>query len=394
MTVDEMHIAIDLGTQMLNSSALLKLPEKAKDLYLNRSIRNIIKAQINKEVNTVFNVATYQDIREHYNTLSPLVYNTVLSEHSSGYRYSAFLLPNTTQSNITTGVLTVGTTYRVVVAGTTDLSGIGGTTPPVLGDTFTVSGYSLAASSIDIKSGWKYYIYSAGNKNLTTYGAADNVAGTIFTSTSTTTLTGCVGTMLGVLTLSPTWAGGTALLPVFTYDYDHMFVVKANVDNGTSFNSGALVAGKKYRVVTAGATSLLNYGHTTTPSVDSVFLCTTSGTPSWDGITALVETKDVPCRLAKPQDIESMLGHAYGTTNDSPICEIATSADGDLVKVYNDGTFSVNQVDVVYVKKPDKVSKELGVNCNLHENVHDDVVDQAIYLIKRDDDRISQQAQQ
>lgn len=391
-----MHIGIDLGTQMLNSSVLLKLPKEGKDLYLNRAIRNIIKSEIEKINNNVFNIASYQDIRSYYTTLAPLIYKTTLSEHSSGYKYNAFLLPSSTTDQISSGTIENGVKYRVLTAGTTDLSDFGYKVTPVVGETFTcdIDDVVAATNIIPVNDTMTYRIKARSTADYTGVGASNNLVGTIFKSTANASLAATNNLdVLEVIYSTPTWAGGTILQRVFQYDYDYLLVALANVDNSIRISSGALVAGKKYRVVTAGTTNLYSYGHKPVPVADEVFLCSTSGTPTWDGTTTLVETEDYVCRLMKPQDTESLLSHSFGSTYDSPIAEIISHADGELVKVYNDGDFSVNQVDVVYVKKPDKVNIITSVNCNLHENMHDEVLQKAIDLIKIDDDRLTQKTQ-
>jgi hypothetical protein len=397
MVVQEMHIGIDLATQMLNSSALLKLAPEAKDYYLNKAVRTLIKEEVGKEANNNTNASSHQDILGFYNRLAPLIYSMIIPEYSLSFKYQSFLLPTGTQDYIISGDLESGIEYRVVTAGTTNLTYVGYKSTPIAGEKFvattattgpTISAYVSDAMQhvIDIVAGRVYKIKTNTSASYTSYGAANNNVNTIFTST----FTGSILATLGgdsLYLLSIVW-NGTVLEKVFTYDYGHILSVTARIDSGQRFNLGNLVVGNKYRVVTAGATNLSSYGHTAVPIIDTIFECTLSGTPIWDGVTYLIKVVDRVCRLHKPQDSRSLLDHSYGTTFESPTCDLGISADGVILNVYNDGSFVVNDIFLTYVKKPDKITLSINKDCNLGEDMHDEVVQLAALIIKQDDDRL------
>jgi hypothetical protein len=394
MTAREMHIALDLATQMMNSSRLLKLQNEAKDLYLNRAVTKYIKDIVFSQIDNSYNITTYQDIRAFYNKVAPLIYELDIPIHDIGYKYSSFLLPTTTRALISTGGLEAGIEYRVVTAGTTNLEVYGGTNPPVKGATFVCTLPPLISGTTI----YRYCTYQIkGNAvapitDFTALGASDNYNDTIFvatTSGSFVSANGAYALMLESVGMGPTWADGTQLERVFTYDYDYPLSIKANVDSSSAIITGELTEGKKYRVLEEGATNLLEYGHTSTPILDTVFLCTKTGTPTWDGVTHLAVTEDYECRLMKTQDTQSSLNHAYGTTYDCPIADFHTINDGTTIRVYNDGTFRINQISLVYSKKPDSITLDLSKNSNLFENIHDEIVTIAAMLIKEDDARYS-----
>lgn len=390
MNTQELHIGIDLGTQELNTSVQLKLQSQAKDLYLNRSVRSIINEDVRKAQNTINNIATYEDIRSFYERLAPLIFHKELTQLSLGYRWQSFQLPSGTQSQLSSGLLEVGVEYRVVIAGTTDFRDYGyANATPVVGDTFTATNlvygnYIIEDTYYKIKDNTGSPIYA-----YTLTGAADNNDDTVFKCNVTSFAFLPTNDSYCEIVTKP-WSGGTILERVFTYDFDHLLSVTANEDKGASFKSGLVTAGKKYRVVTAGTTDLSAFGGTTVPVADDVFLCTRTGTPTWVGGTELILTEDYVCRVMKPQDIHSTLSHAYGTTYDVPIAEQAVSetSSAQVIRIYNNDTFSINTIEVVYTKKPDKINLVTSVDCNLNESIHDEVLARAIQLIKVDDHRL------
>ena len=140
MNIKMMHIGIDLGVQRLNSNVFGKLQPEEKDYFINTVTQDFVKLALTDEKNTVFDVQTYTDIREYYERLQVYISSIQLGlVEELGYGYVYGELPTSiTIVPISSGVLYHGVTYRIVTAGTIDLSGFGGNNHALtsVGDTF------------------------------------------------------------------------------------------------------------------------------------------------------------------------------------------------------------------------------------------------------------------
>ena len=72
LTVQEMHIGIDLGLQQLNSNLFNKIVPEAKDYAINAVLYQYISGIAEDARNAVANEVTYTEIRKFYNQLEPL----------------------------------------------------------------------------------------------------------------------------------------------------------------------------------------------------------------------------------------------------------------------------------------------------------------------------------
>lgn len=118
-------------------------------------------------------------------------------------------------------------------------------------------------------------------------------------------------------------------------------VISAVVDGGSAVNS--TVTGRAYKV------------HTNTP------------------------TAKVPIRLKHSVDAFKMTADPYyGPTVHSPTAQIR----GNLLHIDGSSSYIVIQSDVIYLKKPRLVSLSLGLNSDLPEDFHGEIVDSAITYIK------------
>jgi len=365
-----MHIGLDLGLQMNNSNLFNKLEKEGKDFLLNRTVRNIVSEQVNLDRQTVFNLESYSDIKQYSSLLSPLLKTKVLQKSTGNGYYDYGVLP-VDLTPITTGRLYAGREYRVTVAGTTNLSTFGSTSPPIVGAIFTCVLATANATALEV--GATYRILTKGTSDFTLAGAINNMVGTEFIATGTTIGTGTATP----LSLSPTWAGGTTLEFTYSEDVFEELSSVSNVDTGYPFAIGGLVKGTTYKIITGGTiTGLTLFGSiSNTVEAGYTFLCTLTGVPTWatSGVS-MIATKDVLNRLVKVQDVHNFLQNAYGTVTSSPI---ATLVD-NKVYVYHDAKFTINSISLTYVRPPKTISSTNNTDCDLALKFHNKVVDDTV----------------
>lgn len=382
MTIAEMHINLDIGLNRANSNLYGNLLDEEKDAILNRTIRQLVLAVLNNEKNTVYNLLSYEDIRKYYSVLQSLIKTKELGlVIDSSKNYVLGELPfSVPVSSVITGddLIYKDIKYKfLAVHGTYGgfLSNYGAMSSPAVGDEFTCSIDNEGGSSISIVKGERYSILNKGD--VSSFSAGEN--GIWYRSTwkaiESTTATGwSENPTLEHLSDNPSWDDTTKIIPVNSNGYFAYISSKSLVDSGNEINSGTLTEGKKYRVVTKGSTDLSGVGGYTVTAKDTIFTCTSNSAISWDGTTQVIEQKEVSNRLVKQQDVDNFLQHSFGTAKSSPICTIADNG----VRVYYTDDYSVNGIILEYIRKPNTVSKEDSVDCDLDESVHDVIVDLAV----------------
>jgi hypothetical protein len=88
--------------------------------------------------------------------------------------------------------------------------------------------------------------------------------------------------------------------------------------------------------------------------------------------------KLVSCDYSQLDDIYTMLDDPFNTTKStSPLFTIQEN----FVDVYTNNEFVVNQVKLKYIRRPQRLSKSLGVGCELPEHTHQEIVEMAIKSI-------------
>lgn len=375
MTWSEMHIGLDLGLQILNSNLFNKLEPQAKDYFINRVMYDMISKEVNIESKTAANLQSYNDIREYSSLLEPILIIQQLDKYTGDGTYDYVTLPKDV-SPVISGFLYMGRTYKVVIAGTSNLTTFGAaSSPAVVGATFTCNIATINATSLTI--GCKYRILTVSGSTYTSVGSINNMVGTEFIATGTSA--GGVGIVTPLSGL-PTWAGGTSLTMIPLYSVLEVISSYSNIDKGSSFSTGPLKKGTKYKVVTGGTISNLTSFGSAYNAVEPgyVFLCTLDGTPNWStsGVV-LIATKDILNRLVKLQDIANFSQTSYGNTDISPL---STMSDGKLL-VYHNGKYTINSITLVYVRQPNKIDSQNNVDCELLESYHGKLVDNTVQFI-------------
>jgi len=161
------------------------------------------------------------------------------------------------------------------------------------------------------------------------------------------------------------------IIPLYSKGYYNYISSKSFMDIGVTISTGSLEIGKKYRVVSQGTTDLTTQSGYISPAVNTIFICLSATAPFWDGTTSIIEQYEVTNSLIKQEDVDNRLNHSFGISQYSPIC---TLVDGGI-RVYFDNTFDINSIVLEYIRKPNSVSKDNSIDCDLPESIHETIVD-------------------
>lgn len=395
MNIHEMHIGLDLGLQKLSSNVFNNLLKEEKDHYLNTTTKEIVRAALLDEKNTIFDAVTYMDIRRYYETLQYYIRQVELNVNLNlGYPFIYGNLPaNIPMGIIKSGVLYKDIPYKVLSPGAAplDLSNAGGPVAAIAGDVFICNPPNLGSGGVII-TGETYRIINSAGVDFSGQGAPSNVPGTVFTATSGITLGAVASIIVEKLTVIPDYQADTELTPTSNFGYFNYLSTRSSVRYGQSISSGTLTIGKKYYVHKPGTTDLTTVGGKLINDVGFIFTCTAATSIDWTGGTVLYEVLDAVNRIVKYQDIYNFLDHSYGSAKSSPLCTIASNR----VQVYHNYKFDVYRVYLDYIKEPVTVSKENEVSSDLPVSMHSFLIDTTIKYIQAtyNNSNQMQQAQQ
>lgn len=374
MTRDEMHIGVDQILQKTNSEVFGDIKSEAMDFFINTVIAEFIRAKVDDYKNTVKRDETFIDNRSFYNDIYTLIAEETLNVTT--YDNNSIYANIPESDSISSGVLTAGRTYRVV-SGTTNLSLCGGASSPSIGYLFTCyfGHISNAGGAITLRVGCQYKITAnVGGVDLSSAGASSSTVNTIFTCTHETTFAENPTKYCTLLVMShypnmTTGGWGTCVLVDITNGSYYLYLSSySNIDTNTQISSGSIVKGNIYKVSVAGTTNLYAYGGDTVPVLNDLFLCTVSGTPSWDGTTVLTLTKYVQNDLRAIQEVQAIRQSFFGKQIENPLCTIM----GNRLYVYYNYETTINNIKIQYIKTPASVSST--VDCNLPFSVHPKIV--------------------
>ncbi len=379
MNIQELHIGLDLGLQKVNSNVFEILLREEKDYYLNVTIKEIVRSALLGGENTIFDIATYRDIRNYYETLQYYIRQVELNLNSnSGERFKSGNFPtNIPMGTITTGVLYKDIPYKVLVPDGIDLSVAGGSAAPSAGYTFVCSPANLTGGN-SIVTGETYRIVNPAGQSFSAFGAPNNNPGTVFTATSGGALGAISSIVVERLTVIPPWENDSELTPTSNFGYFNYLSSRSSIRYGQSISSGTLTVGKKYYVYKSGTTDLTDVGGKVVNSVGFIFTCISSDDITWEGGTILYEVLDAVNRIVKFQDVYNFLEHSYGSAKSKPI---ATLSDNKL-QVYHDFKFDIYRIYLDYVKEPVTVSLENNVDTDLPVSMHTFLVDTTVKYIQ------------
>ena len=124
--------------------------------------------------------------------------------------------------------------------------------------------------------------------------------------------------------------------------------------------------------VIKGSTGILTVDGTTVVGSSSQHNYTRFKTPVQSG-------SYVDNRLSSTHEISNLRATAFYQTNAlSPISELV----GNTLYVYRDDSFIVTKVQVNYIRKPKRMSLDLGIDCEIAEEYHQTICDLAVEYLK------------
>ena len=171
-------------------------------------------------------------------------------------------------------------------------------------------------------------------------------------------------------TTAAAWLDGLSVLPITNNGTFAYIASSSNVDCDKIIKSGTLQKGLTYRIVTAGATDLSSVDPAyplTTNIVNYLITPSADIAPTWDGVTELTLTKNVPNSLVLPQDFDNFQNNEYGVDINSPTAVIRNNK----LYVYHHNKFNINKVYLTYARIPGRVSNNTdGYNVTSELSVH------------------------
>ena len=386
MTIQEMHIGIDLGLQQIDSKIYSNLLHEEKDYYINLVTSDLINAVFNNEKNTTANFINANDIKKYYNVLQKFIRNVDLSYSDVNDHYEAFLpQSNNLEASYTSGLLINGVRYRITTAGTTDLTAFGySKATNVVSDEFDCNISEINVVDASTLAVGVYKILNAGGFDFTAAGfdSVDNNVGTTFTVTTPQTVSFATNTytpVLKPLQMAPTWAGSTALIPLSDVACYLPLSTTSVISIGDTIMSGSLTPRQKYIVDNAGTTAidLSTVGGVAVPSVGYVFTCTSDAAISWTANSQLHKVTTVPNRIVIFEEVYAYLNNRFGSIKTAPISVYMD----DKVNVYHGNKFNIHNLALSYIIKPVKVDYNNLIDSNLPEYIHSFLMDLVVKRI-------------
>ncbi len=385
MTIQELHIGLELGLQQLNSNLYNRLENEGKDFILNLAINDYVNGFLNIP-QSKDNIVSFNSIRDYYSSIYSLLktYYAPVSSRGSNYIYS--VLPEGNEYNednlITSGgYLYNDIKYKVVSGVEKDLESYGGSPNTSINDVFTANlGYaSVNPLNNQVVFHHQNDSYLIENNSPLVITTETNITRGIFNPTKLSyTQTHPQETYYPrYKRIKAYLTKDVQLVPYNDTNYLDIIRIDAMVDTDNIITTGYTVEKGKYYKLTSftGNTypNLSAIGGYSAHALDVVFNCTKT-TSLTNSNVMLTETKFVPVRILKNQDVQTIIKNTYGLSSDSLISEIK---DGGIYTYHNDETY-VNYIDVVYIKTPCKVNYQYNITSDLNSKVHSDVLNLAI----------------
>ena len=80
-------------------------------------------------------------------------------------------------------------------------------------------------------------------------------------------------------------------------------------------------------------------------------------------------------KFVQQDDIYKLLDDPFNTTKpSSPL----TTIRGNFIDIYTSAIFIIDRVKITYIRKPKKISVSLGIDCELPEHTHQEIVDMTV----------------
>lgn len=383
MNITQMHTAIDVGVNHLNSNAYRKLPSEVKDSLINDiTIQFILKA-VNDIGSSLLMPTTRDEIKAISSNLRTLYTNIDLAklpnEDFTDGNFTTFEIPSFNTGLISSGVIRHQSKYKFITVGSTDWTDTFGTTPNA-GDE-VVSNLSMLDSTsedIDVVEGMLYKVIQKGTyEDWDTFGynSIDIYKGVVFKPTSDITISSGTNVKLQPLTANPEW--DSSLL----YMMDNYNMLTHQSINATvslrSFSKGNVDIGTYIVLDAQEGDSFIPIGGTSQTKTGDTIVCSTSKYVNFTNGSKIAKLVYVPCLITTEELSSSLILNDSYTSAVSPLAVISNNE----IKIYHNSNFSVHNANITYIRTPRTVNLEHLISSDINEIAHPAIIDGVISRI-------------
>jgi len=370
MTVNEMHIAVNLGVQKIASfQADVLLPQEI-DFELNIAMMRFIKQRYNPSSNR--QGKGFEQSQKRIDDLRNLVVTTSSSTISSGGFLTDALgtyIYNTSNTNIYVERATLPLDYLFLVSVSAQVNYVcnGNIAYAVFQDkvnynwvkvdlTPPVAGYFLTDIAYYDGSWWVSMMNTIFGEEISRDELikTNNYLNDFFPSYNANVRE----------TLNDT---GAALDP--PVDSNHIYIGTIN-DMFSDPSTGGYIRTTWTQAVGSGVYAYKEEDNLKTFGVTTRAVKNTA--------TPRPLTRISQCWFAQSDDIPTIMKDPFNRTS---FDYIPYSVKENFIDVYSDNTFIVPKVFIVYIRKPKAISITLGVGCELAEHTHQEIVEMTIKSI-------------
>ena len=82
--------------------------------------------------------------------------------------------------------------------------------------------------------------------------------------------------------------------------------------------------------------------------------------------------KEIPLRIIEPDDAYNILGNPFATSTPNSAIGIVNNTE---IKVFNNKSYLLKGLNVDYIRTPVEISLSSGVDCELADHTHQEIVD-------------------
>jgi hypothetical protein len=384
MTIEEMHIAVNLGVQKIASFQADSLLPEEIDYELNTAVRRFISQRYNKQGNKYRR--GFEQSQKRLDDLRHLVedYNTLTSSYM-GVGYTS-----KTKGNITIFRYKFPNDYMFLVNVLSEVIHDCSDKPLKVRDRNMVKeylkiplsppepGYMVQSISIANRSGVpEQIIYGAEGLSY------DYLIGPYYSSDINPSLSNndsFTDRYFDTVATDSPPADGNELYLERKYFED---------EGESGFYPFSEIEGADDSVDYAGAYALIVWvnpstGETLTqvnnlaPTTTTIVYRTAEIRDEIDRPSESIKMYRTNCKFSQQDDIYALLDDPFNSTSERGILYTIQETFLDL---YTNVTFVPNSVQIKYIRKPAQMSKRFGVGCELPEHTHHEIVEMAVKSI-------------
>jgi hypothetical protein len=385
MNITQMHTAIDVGVNYLNSQHYRKLTPTIKDIVLNNSISEFALRVANDIGSTLLTYNTRDELKAIINNLRPLYTSIELAKlpdiDYTDINYSTFDIPVYNIGDVTSGVIYHNAKYYVVEVGTTNFTGIFSGILSI-GETIVANINTINSElvDIDIDSGIHYKVLNRGTYDWgeVGYNVTDIRNGIVIKPSEAVTIPSGTNVILQPLQANPPdgWSGDTMLHIIDNYNILAHQTLTASVST-RHIAKGNISAGTYIITKYVEGDDLVSIGSSESPTVGEVFTCVKDIFVDFTNGSTIARLRYVQCMVVSNDVLDSL---SIGGTFSSSTTPYAT-INNNVVKVYHNNAFTVHTLTLTYLRIPREVNVNYNISCDLAYTCHYSIVESAISKI-------------